>query len=124
MRRYHTQAAQRIRNRRKKEASKFINKDHLESHNFNRYQRYLGNCGNKHCSLCSWNRWFSKSNKCKTVRDKKQLEALEYDEQDYWNGVTQDFVDWEDFGIDKYDENPYWDDEDELIVQKYLEKVA
>ena len=106
MRRYHTQAAHRIRNRRKKEVSKFVNKEELEFYNFNRHQRYLGSCGSNHCSLCSWNRWFSKSTKRKTVRDKKKLEALKYNEQDYWNGDTPDFVNWEDFGIGRYPDYP------------------
>lgn len=125
MKRYHSIKCSRVRKKRKNVAKNYagIPEDVVENINFDKEQVFLGGCGRKHCSICSWNKFY-KFRATPTSKDKKKIESLDSDEKDYWNGVSQDFVDWEDFGIDRYDESPYWDEEDERIVQETLNKAA
>jgi hypothetical protein len=114
--RYHSFASRRIRNRRRKEAAKYgyDPKSKSERLNFNSGQVFLGLCGNKGCTCCTWQRIENKKPTRALIKSEVSLQS-DLDElynKEYYEQKEREF-NWLD-----YDDQ--WTQEDEDFLRNYL----
>ena len=123
MRKYHSIESARVRNKRKKFARDYVqvSQEELDKINCDSEQVWLGSCGVKHCQLCSWRRYESKTRHQLCHTDKIAKQSARQEEEDYWGGWTQDFV----IGHYPPDSDTYgWSEEDIEWHNNYLKKRA
>ena len=132
MKRYHSIKSSRKRTSRKKLAREYlqIKPEELEKSNLDREMRWLGSCGVKHCQLCSWTRYYSKTKHKLSHTDNTHRIAATQQLEDLYSGHCHTLGDWDD------DQNMYrdwnlWDedygsctDEDLQWTRAYLNKQA